>query len=253
VYPFEFQKSNQMAAMAASSWKNRVFSGLSSAGYGSKTDVKTLDMSLKRATHGEKVAQTLDSLLAISQSSHSEEDRRIIMRHLAVSLCDDSSRKWRVVNASLTVVEHLLRHGSPDLVSETANGMHFDLVQRLSFLERFENSNDKRVESMIRRRASSLRGLFHEQQAQAVERERALTKKLRKQKKTFHTEDTDDDLSSSDDEPAKMLPGKHRDLLEVTTTDEELSGSESSTPLSSPLSTNAGMDLLQMDQDFLLM
>lgn len=237
--------------MASALWKSRVFTGFGSAGYGGKTDDKALDTSLKRATHSERVDVEKDALLAIAQSSHNEEDRRTIMRHLAVSLSDDSSSKWRVINASLTVVEHLLRHGNQDIVLETASGMHFDLVQRLSFLEKFENSIDKRVESMIRRRALSLRGLFIEKQAQAIAQEEKLTKKLRKQKKAFHTEDTDDDLSSSDEEPVKVLPRKHDNLLEVTTTDgefvgEESCGSDGPSPRASPLYT--GVDLLAANE-----
>lgn len=70
-----------------------------------------------------------------------------------------------------------------------------------------------------------------------------MTKKLRKQKKAFHTEDTDDDLSSSDEESADVLPRKHANLLEVTTTDgefidEESCGSDGLSPHSSPMHTS---------------
>lgn len=237
--------------MAAALWKSRVFTGFGSAGFGGKTDDKALESSLKRATHSEKVDVEKDALLAITQSSHNEQDRRTIMRHLAVSLSDDSSSKWRVIIASLTIVEHLLQHGNPDLVLETAGGMHFDLSQRLSFLDKFEYSYDKRVESLIRRRALSLRGLFAEKQAQAIANEEIVKRKLQKQKKAFHAEDTDDDLSDAEMQPSKVLASNCDNLLDATTTDgesigEESCGSDGPSQHSSPNST--GLDLLAMNE-----
>lgn len=55
------------------------------------------------------------------------------------------------------LLENLLQRGSRSLVSEISDGHHFDIVQRLSFLEQFENSVDKRVESMVRQKAKVLR------------------------------------------------------------------------------------------------
>merc|ERR1711957_1072824 len=47
--------------------------------------------------------------------------------------------------------------GSPVLIAEAAEGHHFDLVQRLTFLEQFAYDQDKRVQHMVRTKASSLR------------------------------------------------------------------------------------------------
>merc|ERR1712048_972380 len=48
------------------------------------------------------------------------------------------------------------KRGSSELVAETAEGRHFDLVQRLSFLEH-SAFDDKRVQGMIRTKAETLR------------------------------------------------------------------------------------------------
>lgn len=225
--------------MAAALWKNRAFAGFS--GFGSKTDSSALDAALKRATHSEKVDVEKDALLAIAQSCHHADDRRTIMIHLQACLNDTASAKWRVVNAALTVVDHILKNGSPELVSETAAGMHFDLAQRLWFLEKFEYSFDKRVETMIRRKALSLRGYFLEKQQQAV----ALESEVVEQKpRVFHTDDTDDDLSDNEAERSKGPPRHSDNLLEESTTDGEFMGVESD---SSPRMNPKEMDLLEVD------
>lgn len=163
----------------------------------------------------------------------------MIMRHLHTCLNDLSSRKWRCMYAGLAVVEHLLAHGSPDLVAETAAGMHFDLTQRLQFLEKFEYSYDKRVEGMIRRKALSLRGSFLEkQQAQVL----ASTEVIVKKPVVFHNEDTDDDLSDCETECPKFPTRKAENLLEEST-DGESSVSVGPSPRSSP---NSAPDLLAM-------
>jgi hypothetical protein len=168
-------------------------------GFGSKSDSKTLEESLNRATNKDKLDVDKDALLAITQSSSNEDDRRIIMRHIHTCLSDLSSSKWRRANAGMVVVEHLLRHGSPALVTETASGNHFDLVQRLSFLEKYEYSFDKRVENMLRHKALALRSACLEklQHISACEEEEtghwsSVTRHA------WHNEDTDDDLSDDD-------------------------------------------------------
>mmetsp|Transcript_72739 Transcript_72739/g.115125 ORF Transcript_72739/g.115125 Transcript_72739/m.115125 type:complete len:271 (+) Transcript_72739:36-848(+) len=183
-------------------WKSRVLSS-----FGSKTDSKALEALLKRASNKDCMEVEKDALLAIAQSSHSEDDRRIIMRHLHTCLNDVASSKWRCVHAGLTIAEYVLQHGSPDLVTETASGYHFDLVQRLSFLEKFEYSYDKRVESMVRRKALSLRGAWLERQQQIE----ALGKEVEQRLGpiVWHAEDTDDDLSDTEfDKPinSQMQP-----------------------------------------------
>jgi len=220
-------------------WKNFTTS------FGSKTDEKTLTPALNRATHSDKAEVSKDDLLAIVQSSHHEDDRRTIMRHLGICFMDTSSSKWRHVSCALTVVDNLLRNGSPDLITETASGAHFDIIQRLSFLDKFEYSYDKRVESMIKRKSASLRGLWLEKQQRQMEMEEK--KASRSGPKAFHTEDTDDDLSDVDSDVPKASY-----VHEVSTTDGEmLSGAESSPrgllDLETPRSDkDSGVDLMTM-------
>lgn len=189
-------------------------------GFGTKVDTRTLESALRHATHSDKADVSKDDLLAISQSSHHEDDRRLIMRHLSVCLCDTASSKWKRVNAALTVVDNLLRTGSPELVVETASGAHFDLIQRLSFLEKFEYSFDKRIEKLIRGKAMLLRGFWLEtQQTKLLEIEERTAAKWKPA--VFHTDDTDDDLS--DDEVAKVSSDGRMNVAELSTTEDESS------------------------------
>jgi len=123
-----------------------------------------LDAELKKATDRESIDAPQDAILAIRQASSCEDDRRVIMRHLHFCLTESAASRWRRTYLGLLVVEDLLKHGDPALVVETAEGAHFDLVQRLTFLGRFEFGNDKRVENMVRRKADSLRAAWLQRQ-----------------------------------------------------------------------------------------
>jgi len=61
-------------------------------------------------------------------------------------------------------MEELVNKGSEDLLHELANGIHFDLVQRCSFLEQYEYGYDDRVEGLLRKKAASLRALWLQKQ-----------------------------------------------------------------------------------------
>merc|ERR1719204_2586071 len=50
-----------------------------------------------------------------------------------------------------------MRKGAPALFTEIAEGMHFDPVQRLTFLEHFEYRDDRRVQGIVRQKATALR------------------------------------------------------------------------------------------------
>merc|ERR1712129_194721 len=60
-------------------------------------------------------------------------------------------------SCSLILVEGPLNNGAQELFDETAEGHHFDLVQQLSLLEKFDCTTDKRVQNMVRSKASGLR------------------------------------------------------------------------------------------------
>lgn len=124
----------------------------------------SLDSELVRATSADSVDVSASALLAIARASHDADDRRRIMRHLHGCLTESASAQWRRVYSGMVVVEYILMHGSSDLVSETAYGLHFDLVQRLSFLEKYEYNYDQRVEGLLRSKARFLRNAWLEQQ-----------------------------------------------------------------------------------------
>merc|ERR1719476_776751 len=94
------------------------------------------------------------------------------MRHLQQCLAENSGRKWLRVHAGLILVADLLKRGSPLIFVEAAEGRHFDLVQRLSFLEHFQHTDDKRAQNLVRNRAGPLRAqvVTRLQEASAAER-----------------------------------------------------------------------------------
>jgi len=95
-------------------------------------------------------------LTPVIEASNNEEDRPEIMKHLRECLAEPAGKHWRRIYGGLVLVEALIKNGSPMLLTETAEGRHFDLVQRLSFLEHFENT-DKRVMNNVRKKAEGLR------------------------------------------------------------------------------------------------
>jgi len=117
---------------------------------------KTLPVDLKKITHSEVLDIPKDLLTPVIEASANEDDRREIMMHLRECLAEPSGKLWRRIHGGLVLTEALVKSGSPALISETAEGRHFDLVQKLSFLEEFENV-DKRIQNSIRRKAEALR------------------------------------------------------------------------------------------------
>jgi hypothetical protein len=107
----------------------------------------------------------------ILEASNEEQDRRAIMMHIfecftqsmknvrPMSKYEDQAKAWRRIHAALILTEEVVINGSPSLASEIASGYFFDLLQQLSFLERFELSTDHRGQTMVRSRARALRRL----------------------------------------------------------------------------------------------
>lgn len=120
----------------------------------------TLDADLKRVTDSGVIEIPKELLDVVSEASNTEENRRTIMNHLRECLAEPSGRRWRRIHAALALVEELVKSGAPfanELLLETSEGRHFDLVQRLSLLEHFECTTDRRVQNMVRSKASTLR------------------------------------------------------------------------------------------------
>jgi len=116
-----------------------------------------LESDLKKVTESGVIEIPKDLVQSVVQCSHNEEDRRMIMRHIRECLAEPSAIRWRRTYAALILVEDLLKNGAQELFDETAEGHHFDLVQRLSLLEKFECTTDKRVQNMVRTKASGMR------------------------------------------------------------------------------------------------
>lgn len=141
-----------MAAISAA-W-SRVTGRAPTTGTG--TGSKTLQADLKRITHSGVLDIPKELLTPVIEASVNEEDRPEIMKHLRECLAEPLGKHWRRIYGGLVLVEALIKSGSPALISETAEGRHFDLVQRLSFLEHFDNT-DKRVMNNVRKKAEALR------------------------------------------------------------------------------------------------
>jgi len=116
-----------------------------------------LELDLKKVTESGVIEIPKVLVEAVVQCSHNEEDRRMIMRHIRECLAEPSAIRWRRTHAALVLVEDLLKNGAQELFDETAQGHHFDLVQRLSLLDKFECTTDKRIQNMMRSKASGMR------------------------------------------------------------------------------------------------
>jgi len=149
-----------------------------------------------------------------------EADRRTIMRHVHACLAAPQSSEWRQVYLGLQVLEQLFSKGPPELVTEAATGGHFDVVQRLSFLEKYEMGIDVRVQNLIRRRATAMKADWLERQAgaelgdngdgamKAAGSQEAKTPAARSSK-SFHTafSGASDDAGGSGDEGPRARAG----------------------------------------------
>lgn len=123
-----------------------------------KGEQKPLQSDLKVLTESNVMEVPKETLTMVVESTKlGEEERKEIMAHLRSCLAEPSGRLWRRMYAGLLLTEELLKSGAPELWVETAEGQHFDIVQRLSLLEKFECTNDTRVQVMVRNKAGSLR------------------------------------------------------------------------------------------------
>jgi len=117
-----------------------------------------LTTALKRATESGVIDVPKELLDPIVEGSANEGDRKEIMAHLRECLKEPSGRQWRRVHAALVVAEDLLGQGrgAPELIGEIACGLHFDLVQRLAFLEAYQHA-ETHARGMVRSKAKALR------------------------------------------------------------------------------------------------
>lgn len=123
---------------------------------GKKSVLPDLKCITARVGRGSEVEIPADLLASVTQASQNEDDRRDIMQHLRECLAETSGKNWQRVYSAMMLLEALVKSGSSDLMKETAEGRHFDIVQRLAFLEVF-NIADKCVQGMVRTKAMTLR------------------------------------------------------------------------------------------------
>lgn len=117
----------------------------------------TLEADLKRVTESSVIEVPKELLDNVTRASGGQDERVEIMRHLRDCLSESHGKRWRRIYAGLLLVEALIKNGAPQLLVETAEGQHFDLVQRLTFLDQFECTADRRAQTMIRNKAKALR------------------------------------------------------------------------------------------------
>lgn len=125
-------------------------------GFGER--VSPLEAELRRITDADLIdVPAKAALTSIIQATHDEGNRREIMRHLNSCLSEKTPDQWRRIHGGLALLEQVVQRGAHALMVETAEGHHFDLVQRLAFLDHFECRSDQRVQSMVRQKAGVLR------------------------------------------------------------------------------------------------
>lgn len=101
-------------------------------------------------------------IVIVIEASHEEPCRKIIMNHLHQCLTDVFKPKaWKRVHAAMVLIEELMAQGSPALLAESAAGLHFDVVQKLCLVERFQHTSNERAQSMVRSKAKVLRDGLH--------------------------------------------------------------------------------------------
>lgn len=122
--------------------------------------VSPLEADLQAITDSDALIPDVVALRGIAVASHDRDDRRVIMSHLRECLSEPKGKRWRRILGALMIVEHLMEKGSRDLISETGEGQHFDLGQRLWFLQSFEYTVDTRVQNIVRQKADTLRPLL---------------------------------------------------------------------------------------------
>lgn len=117
-----------------------------------------LQADLKRVTDSGVTDIPKELLTTIVEASSDADSRREIMKHLQACLAEPAgAKKWRRIYAGLLLTESLMLNGSNVILAETAEGHHFDVVQRLAFLEHFELTSDRRAQHMMRTKAKELR------------------------------------------------------------------------------------------------
>jgi hypothetical protein len=100
-------------------------------------------------------------IIVVLEASHEEHYRKVIMNHLHQCLTDVKPKAWKRLHAALILIEALTVEGSPTLVAQCAAGLHFDVVQKLSLVERFQHTSNECAQRMVRSKAKELRDTLY--------------------------------------------------------------------------------------------
>jgi len=136
---------------------------------GSQAD--PLDADLKKITESGVVEVPQELFALVVESTHDADSRRKIMAHLRGCLSEVATKRWKRVYCGLLLAERLLESGSPVLMIETAHGHHFDLLQKVSFLEHFQCEGDKHSQHLVRKKAADLRNALVQRMTEAADEE----------------------------------------------------------------------------------
>jgi hypothetical protein len=126
-----------------------------------------LQVHLKRITDSAYTRKTIggvavagELLAPIIAESHDADCRREIMKHIRECMSEKQGKRWQRIFGGLVLTEELLQHGSPALVIECAHGHHFDLIQKVSLVEKIgaaaQGCSDRRAQNVIRTKACEL-------------------------------------------------------------------------------------------------
>jgi len=132
---------------------------------------EALNIHLKRIIDSAYTRKTLggadidgEFIAPVIQESHDGDARREIMKQLRQCLGESSGRRWQKIYGGLALIEKLMVHGSPALAIEVAHGHHFDVVQKVSFLEYFDaearGCTDRRAQNVIRTKAKEVNAML---------------------------------------------------------------------------------------------
>merc|ERR1740129_736430 len=130
-------------------------------GGGNETSLK---LHLRRITGSKSIEIPEDKFRPVIEASYDLEQRRDIMQHLRECLSEQSGKRWLRSFTALVLVERVMQRGDRALVTELARGHHFDLLQKVSFLEQFDAQArgiaDERVQVIMRNKACAIRAML---------------------------------------------------------------------------------------------
>lgn len=128
--------------------------GISSSVFASNS----LKANLQRVTHSED-DDLPETLHKICQASHDSRNRRVVMHHLRACFSEMSGRRWRIIYGALVLLENLVKKSPPAVLSELANGFHFNVMQISSD---FQCPEDERIQTLVREKANRLFTTLHQ-------------------------------------------------------------------------------------------